>query len=434
MKDDFDEIIGYENVKKRLRMISDMLKMPEGYRQPNGLMPSGILFEGWPGVGKTTMARCLIASSGRKYFSCIIKGSQEEFLDSIRNTFKEAEKAAPSIVFIDDLDEFVDDFDEMVDDLDKFVPADQSHPDADAFVTLQSCMDDVKGKDVFVIATAWESYKLPVSLFRHGRLEEIIHLTLPEGQDRVHIFSHYLSASGLTENINPVLLANLLDGESCGTIKNTVERACEKAVSHHQKKISTHDLIEAYVDERIGYNGCKIPPYPIEEVIRGAYHESAHAVVSEVLRPGSVVLMTVKPAGFGHLGFTKRKIDHAGQKTFSDYEWNIKTALAGEAADELFPGYRDRGVSSDRDYFPLRLDALIDAVCDYDLQNHEFTREFKINGKNKNSLIYALISSCYKEVKQILASHRKQVDRIAEKLAQKETLFYPEIRKIMTGF
>ena len=416
MKDAFDEVIGYENVKRRLRMISDMLKHPEEYRRFNGLMKGGILFEGVSGVGKTTMARCLIASSGRKYFTCRKKGTVKEFPALIRKTFEEAEKAAPSIVFLDDID--------------KFVPEDSHNRDADAFVTVQSCMDDLNGKDVFVVATAQKFYKLPVSLRRHGRLGEIIYLTPAEGDDWIQIVNHYLSKTGLTDQIDPVLLANLLDGATCSKIKYIVERAGMKAAYNHQNKISMDDLIEAYVDGIIGFNGCEIPPDP-KEVIRGAYHESAHAVVSEVLRPGSIVLMTVKPSGMNYLGFTKKKMNHGRQETFSDYEWNIKTSLAGKAARELFLGSPDLGVGSDIENIYLKLDYLVDTVCAYGFQNHVFTKDFKANGKNKAGLINVLISYYYMEVKQILVAHRKQVEAMADRLAEKGTLLYPEIREIM---
>ena len=89
----FDKIIGYELIKEELRQLADCLKNTNKYRTRGVSIPRGLLLEGDPGVGKTSMTMCLVAESGRKAFIC-------------REVFEEAEENAPSIVVLDDMDKF----------------------------------------------------------------------------------------------------------------------------------------------------------------------------------------------------------------------------------------------------------------------------------------------------------------------------------------
>lgn len=136
----FDKIIGYSAIKKELRQISDTLKNKDVYAGLGVSAPNGLLLYGEPGVGKSLMASAIIEESGRKVFTCRKDKPNGDFVKEIKATFDKAAENAPSIVYLDDMD--------------KFTNGDERHPDAEEYVTVQSCIDEVKGKQVFVLATA----------------------------------------------------------------------------------------------------------------------------------------------------------------------------------------------------------------------------------------------------------------------------------------
>ena len=161
----FDKIIGYSSLKKELMQISDTLKNRQFYDKLGVSAPRGLLLHGEPGVGKSLMASAIIEDSGRPVFCCRKDEPNGDFVKKIKATFDKAMESAPSIVFLDDMD--------------KFANGDKSHPDAEEYVTVQSCIDEAKGKEVFVLATANDIDCLPDSLCRPGRFDRTIEVEVP---------------------------------------------------------------------------------------------------------------------------------------------------------------------------------------------------------------------------------------------------------------
>lgn len=176
---EFDKIIGYEDVKAELIRLCDVIKNGEKYKALGVAPIGGLLLDGDPGVGKTLMANCFIKESGRKAYVCRKNKPDGEFVNEIKNTFFEAMENAPSIILLDDMD--------------KFANEDNYHINAEEYVTVQSCIDEVKGKDVFVLATTNGTENFPKSLLRAGRFDTMIEVKAPEGKDAVDIVKYYLS-------------------------------------------------------------------------------------------------------------------------------------------------------------------------------------------------------------------------------------------------
>ena len=128
----FDKVIGYSYEKRELEKISDTLKNRETYRKLGVSSPKGLLLFGEPGLGKTLMANCLIEASGRTAYTCRKTEPNGEFIKVIKDTFKRAVENAPAIVFMDDMDKFAND--------------DNRHRDSEEYVTVQSCIDGIRGK------------------------------------------------------------------------------------------------------------------------------------------------------------------------------------------------------------------------------------------------------------------------------------------------
>lgn len=120
---EFDKIVGYNDVKKELVRICDVIKNSEKYQALGVASLGGLLLDGVPGVGKTLMANCFIDESGLKAFVCRKNKPDGEFVNVIKSTFDEASKNAPSIVFLDDMDKFANqefwmDYEKALDTLD----------------------------------------------------------------------------------------------------------------------------------------------------------------------------------------------------------------------------------------------------------------------------------------------------------------------------
>ena len=151
-------------------------------------MPKALLLHGEPGLGKTLMAKTLIQESERKCFSCKKDRADGAFVDKIRETFENAINNQPSIVFLDDMDKFAQD--NLREDNNK-----------EEFVIIQSCFEDLKGKDVFVVATANDILNIPYSLLREGRFGKQMKIEIPNKQLATAIFILVFDNKNLIINI-----------------------------------------------------------------------------------------------------------------------------------------------------------------------------------------------------------------------------------------
>ena len=188
MKKAFEEIIGYDRVKDELKRFCDVLENSKRYEELGVSLPSGILFFGEPGIGKSMMAKAFIEATGLKSFTIRKDRSDGDFTDKIRKTFEQARKEEKSIVLLDDMD--------------KFANEDDEHPDAEEYIAVQACIDDSVGTGVFVIATINNRRRLPKSLLRTGRFDKIIEMKAPEYEDTLKLTRHFLKDRKHEEDVD----------------------------------------------------------------------------------------------------------------------------------------------------------------------------------------------------------------------------------------
>ena len=193
----FDKVIGYENEKKELFQLCDMAKNPEKYKKLGVRLPRGVLLVGVPGIGKTLMAGALVEEIGRKSFLVRKDRPGQELVTEISHVFAEAMEAAPSVIFLDDMDKF---------------PADSDKRNPDELVAVQSGIDLVKDADVFVVATANDIRYIPPSLRRPGRFDRIIAMGVPSLKESVEIIRHYLADKKIADDVDPESVARMMDG------------------------------------------------------------------------------------------------------------------------------------------------------------------------------------------------------------------------------
>ena len=414
MKDNFDAIIGYEEVKKELRLICDMLKNPEIYRKLGAGINEGLVLYGRPGTGKTTMVNCLIKESGRNSYVCRKKSSDGEFVKKIAETFEAAKTNAPAIILLDDFDKF----------------SDQDEGDAEEFVTVQSCIDEIKNADVYVVATVNDLRKIPESLLRSGRLGKRVKVRLPKMSEAIEIIRHYLNRTGIGKDVDPVSVARMLDGESCATLENVINNAAMKAAYGRQSEVTMQNLVDSCLDI-VFETSDDAGAYSEETLRKVAYHEAGHAVVSELLDPGSVSIASVRGDSGRTRGFVRYcRPDEKMDMDAVYYENTIKVSLAGKAATELVFGETDMGANEDLHNAFDRAQRLLDDRCMNGFHNWIQDADADFTAENRNRAMVMLLENNYREVKRIIASHRELLDRMAAELMQKVTLTYSEVQRI----
>ena len=412
---EFDKIIGYKDVKAELFRICDVIKNADKYKALGVAPIGGLLLDGDPGVGKTLMANCFIKESGRKSFVCRKNKPDGEFVNEIKNVFTEAAGNAPSIILLDDMD--------------KFANEDDYHRNAEEYVTVQSCIDEIKGKDVFVLATTNGTDNLPRSLLRSGRFDYVISVDAPEGKDAVEIVKYYLSQKKAVAEIDAEEIARLLNGKSCAVLETVINTAGQYAGYENKEMIGVDDIIRACL--RVIYNAPEsTAPHNPVVLERTAYHEAGHAVVAEILESGSVDLVSVRKNTGTVGGFTAyhNPDDYWISKTHM--ENRVIAILGGKAATELIFGEADTGANNDLHRAFDIVQRFADNYCSYGFGYWEGRDSSSDRLLRREDRITADMETYYARARKILIDNKAFLEALAKRLQEKDTLVSSEIKEI----
>lgn len=416
---EFNQVVGYESVKIELERIIDMMIHPEKYARLGVTTTKGLLLHGDPGVGKTLMAKCFIEASKRKAFTVRKDTPDGDFVKMIKQTFDDAKEVAPSIVFLDDMD--------------KFANEDENHKNAEEFVTIQSCIDDVKEDEVFVLATANDLDNLPGSLLRSGRFDKKVMLENPTGKDAELIVKHYLENKTVSDDVDAKEVARLLDGRSCAALETVINEAGVYSGFAGKEKIDMSDVVRSFM--RIVYESPEDLDLKDSRYIRNlAVHEAGHALVAEVLEPESVTLATIdKHMGDGTGGFVSFQNDENYFESKHFMENRIRECLAGRAATEVVFGTTDLGTRSDliRAFSILR--RFVDNYCDFGFDFWQGLDSSEDLSKRKTLLMRTEMDRYYLQTKRIIVENREFLDKLTDSLMEKKVLVSRDIRNIKAG-
>lgn len=416
--DKFAKIIGYEDVKTELRMISDIICNSEKYQKLGVKEPNGLILYGNPGVGKTLMANCFIEAAGRKVFTCRKKKPDGEFVNEITEIFNKAKENAPSVIFLDDMD--------------KYANEDENHKNAEEFVTLQSCIDDVKEKNVFVIATANCLRDIPDSLLRAGRFDKSIGVNNPEGEDAEKIIAFYLSQKNYVSDIDPKEIAGILDGESCAQLEAVINEAGIYSGYANKEKIDMQDILKACL--RVIYSAPErnnIEEYDLRKI---AYHEAGHAVIGEILDPGTVNLVSVQSNTGDIGGFTSQTKPKGYWYSKRLMENRVIALLGGKASTEIVYGDVDCGASDDLKRVFRLVNRFVDEYCVSGFDRSTRFRDFSNDLLSRKEMQVSVeIEHYYDSAKRILIENRDSLERVARSLMEEKTISGSRLRELMGG-
>ena len=407
----FDSVIGYRAIKRELLEICDMIKNPDVYRKLGAAMPRGIMLHGEPGVGKSMMANAFLDECGLTSYILHRTKSDGEFINEIKQTFNNAAEHEPSVILLDDMDKFV-----------------SEEGRKEEFSVVQACIDEVKDKQVFVIATANSTRDMPSSLTRAGRFDRKIEVKIPSGQDAVDIVHYYLKSKTLSEDVDFTDVAKMMSRKSCAELESVINEAAIYAGFERSEQVCMRHLVRAFL--RTYFRSNEAAPWDqLDEKKRKklAYHEAGHAAVVELLKPNSVGIISIHSgiefATKGFVGMCER---------IENDEDQIALSLAGKLASEMMLGEIDEGAFRDmeRAIFVIR-----EELCDKGFYGMDLVTHFK---EDMSETKHVLQENCIRSelerqkyrVMKLLTEHRAFFDLIAKELMQKETLLYSDMQRI----
>lgn len=413
----FDKIIGYEDIKAELSRFANVLKEPEKYSKLGVTTPSGIMLYGDPGVGKTLMAKCFIAETGCKVFTLRKDKPNGDFVKQIKETFEAAKKGSDeiSIVFLDDMD--------------KFANEDTDHQDAEEYVAIQSCIDECKGYGVFAFATVNDIRFLPESLLRAGRFDKKIKIDIPYGKDAELIIHHYLNQKRVVEDIDVEEISRLMVDHSCAELEMVVNEAGIYAGYYGKELIEHEDIVRACKRVIFDFPECITPTNnPYDKYI--AVHEAGHAVIAEMLNPGSVTLVSLCNRLDKRNGLTKILLPEGWEFSKELIEHTIIETLGGKAATEIVYGVADVGCVSDMQDVSFNVEKLIDDNCTVGFDTFASPDSSQYLKEKKDILIASEINRYYQIAKKIIVENRPFIDAVTEALLDHKTVTYREMQRI----
>ena len=412
--DKFDEkVIGYDSIKETLRQIADVLKRPEAYKEKGVSMPRGLLMESAPGLGKSLMASILMEESGRKSFVFRRINEGNTFLGEMKDIFDVAKEEAPSILLLEDLNLYVE----------------SNSPYAPEWACLQACIDETSDADIFVIATTNDTRYMPQSLLRPGRFDYILNLNPPLGKTAEDIVSYYLHDKNLAKDVQISDIVKAMPQVSCATLETVMNLAALNSVYQGHEHIQKEDITEALL--QVVYKLQKTDKETDStELQKIAVHEAAHAVVGEVLHPGSIGIVTVR----GSQGVIGGMVNGCATYAQNEEEFldEVTKILAGRAGVSLIYGVMDIQASADIE----QADKLMD-IWQCRFAGGGFVGiESGDNRMSEQRLSYneaiksAKLEELYRRAYKILHDNRDFLLAVQKELLEHETLLNSDLAKI----
>jgi cell division protease FtsH len=416
MQKAFESIIGYAGVKLELMRILDQLRYPEKYTALGVTDTHGLLLYGAPGVGKSTFALDFLNVTGRKTFICRKDKTNGDFVEEIVQTFDQAAEAAPSVILLDDLD--------------KFANGDRRRRDTDEFVTVQTCIDRVKDKQVFVVATANDIDKLPESLTRAGRFDNVLKLECPRGKDAQDIVAHYLSKKAFVADMDVRRIGRLLNGRSCAELETVVNQAGIYAAFDGRQRVEMKDMIKSIL--RIIFEA----PESFKEDLRTlpliACHEAGHALAAELLEPDSVDLITVLNHDSQAAGVTAVSMDECYFHSHEMMEHRVMYLLAGKAATEICYGIVDPGVVADMRRAFAIVARFVGNYCSFGFDQFVYSNDSSDGLRDRrDSRIATELERYYAQVKKLLIANKDKLVALTDRLVKEKTLLGDQLQEIL---
>ncbi|OUL09991.1 ATP-dependent zinc metalloprotease FtsH [Trichococcus shcherbakoviae] len=443
MKVRFSDVAGAEEEKQELVEVVEFLKDPRRFTALGARIPAGVLLEGPPGTGKTLLAKAVAGEAGVPFFS--ISGSEfvEMFVgvgaSRVRDLFEQAKKAAPAIIFIDEIDAV---------GRQRGAGMGGGHDEREQTLNqLLVEMDGFSGNEgIIVIAATNRSDVLDPALLRPGRFDRQILVGRPDVKGREAILKVHSRNKPLASNVDLKVVAQQTPGFSGADLENLLNEAALVAARRNKTKIDALDVDEAH-DRVIAGPAKRDRVISKREREMVAYHEAGHTIVGMVLSDARIVhKVTIVPRGrAGGYAIMLPKEDRF-LMTKDELLEQVVGLLGGRVAEEVVFNVQTTGASND---FEQATGLIRSMVTEYGMSEKLGTVQYEGNhqvfvgrdyGQTKaysediayqiDSEVRRMMSEAHVRARQIIEEHREQLNLIAAKLLELETLDEKTIRSL----
>lgn len=440
----FKDIAGCEEEKEEVAEIIDYLRSPKKFTDMGAHIPKGVLMVGPPGTGKTLLAKAVAGEANVPFFS--ISGSDfvEMFVGTgasrVRDMFKDAQKAAPCIIFIDEIDA-----------VGRQRGAGMGGGNDEREQTLNQMLVEMDGMNdnggIVVIAATNRPDVLDPALLRSGRFDRRITVTLPDIKGREEILKVHARNKKLASDVSLHNLAQRTPGFSGADLANVLNEGAILAVRNKEAKVTMEDLDEA-IDRVMMGPAKKSKKYNEMDKRLVSYHEAGHAVIGLKLEDAEKVQkVTIIPRGEagGYNLMTPKEEKYFHRK--SELLAQITGLLGGRTAEDLVFGEVSAGAINDIEQLTKLAKNMVRVygmsslgpIQYADPQGNVFLgRDYAQGGSYSEGVageidkeVRKIVNQCEQKCRRILTENRDLLDLIAENLYEHETLTNEEIMNLM---
>lgn len=440
----FKDVAGCEEEKEEVKEIIDYLRSPKKFTDMGAHIPKGILMVGPPGTGKTLLAKAVAGEANVPFFS--ISGSDfvEMFVGTgasrVRDMFKTAQKSAPCIIFIDEIDA-----------VGRQRGAGMGGGNDEREQTLNQLLVEMDGMTdnagIVVITATNRPDVLDPALLRSGRFDRRVTVSLPDIKGREAILQVHARNKKLASDVSLANLAKRTPGFSGADLANVLNEGAILAVRKNESKVTMTDLDEA-IDRVMMGPAKKSKKYTEKDKILVAYHEAGHAVIGLKLEDADMVQkVTIIPRGDagGYNLMTPREEKYFHRK--SEFIAQITGLLGGRTAEEIQFGEISAGAVNDIEKLTEIVKNMVRVygmsslgpIQYADPQGNVFLGRDYTKGSDYSAgvaaeidkEVRAIVDECHENCRKILTENKDLLDLIANNLYEHETLTNEEITNLM---
>ena len=439
----FKDVAGQDEAKESLQEVVDFLHNPQKYTSIGAKLPKGALLVGPPGTGKTLLAKAVAGEAGVPFFSLAGSDFVEMFVgvgaSRVRDLFKEAQKAAPCIIFIDEIDA-----------IGKSRDSRYGGGNDEREQTLNQLLAEMDGfdtsKGLLILAATNRPEVLDKALLRPGRFDRRIIVDRPDQKGRLEILKVHAKDVAMDETVDLDALALASAGLVGSDLANIINEAAIIAVKHDRKFVNQSDLFEAFELVAVGGKEKKDRVMSDKERKIVSYHEVGHALVSALQKNTEPVQkITIVPRTMGALGYTLQTPEEEKfLETKDELLAKITTFMGGRAAEQLVFESPTSGASNDienatsiarnmvtrfgmSDKFGMMGLATVENQY---LEGRASMTCGERTAAEVDQEVLRIVTECYDKATDLLEENREILDKISDYLYEHETITGKEFMKI----
>jgi cell division protease FtsH len=438
----FKDVAGQDEAKESMTEIVDFLHNPDKYSAIGAKLPKGALLVGPPGTGKTLLAKAVAGEANVPFFSLAGSDFVEMFVgvgaSRVRDLFKEAQKQAPCIIFIDEIDA-----------IGKSRDSRYGGGNDEREQTLNQLLAEMDGfdssKGLFILAATNRPEVLDKALLRPGRFDRRIIVDKPDLKGRIETLKVHSKDVLMDDTVDLEAIGLATSGAVGSDLANMINEAAIAAVKDGRKVVSQKDLFEA-VEVVIAGKEKKDRILSKEEKLTVAYHEVGHALITALKKDAEPVQkITIVPRTMGSLGYVMQVPEEEKYlMTKDELMARLVTLLGGRAAEEIVFDTVTTGASNDIEKATQIARAMVTQYGmseKFGLMSLETVESKYLDGRASlncsdetaamiDEEVKNLLKECFEDAKQLLAKNRDVLDEIAKYLYEEETITGREFMKI----